>query len=167
MTLLRGLGIALLALLVAAGIVLVGARFADGPLGPIPGGPLAAGERLDAARVDWSFARDARELELQLVEPARSRTTWLVVHDGVLYVPAGYMRSGTKRWPQQALRDGRVVLRVEGRLVERQAVRVTDPEVREAVVAQLLEKYELPPGEGTGPDDLWIFRMDPRPGAER
>lgn len=165
MRLLRWLGIAILALAVALGIVVVGARFSDGPLGPIPGGPLLAGQLVSEEPVDWSFARDAKELELQLVEPPRSRTTWFVLHEGVLYVPAGYMRSGTKRWPHQALRDGRAVVRLGGRLVERQAVRVTDPVTREAVVALLTEKYELPPGEGTGPDDLWIFRMDPRPVA--
>ena len=165
MRLLRWLGIAILALAVALGIVVVGARFSDGPLGPIPGGPLLAGQLVSEEPVDWSFARDAKELELQLVEPPRSRTTWLVVHDGVLYVPAGYMRSGTKRWPHEAMRDGRAVLRIGGRLFERQAVRVTDAQLRDAVVAQLLEKYELPPGEGTGPDDLWIFRMDPRTAA--
>ena len=72
---LRGLG--LLALVALAGVTVVGvlARFGDGPLGLLPGGPLRKGELSSAEGVDWSFAEGIREVELQLLAPPRSRTT--------------------------------------------------------------------------------------------
>jgi hypothetical protein len=76
-----GLGtlVALLALLV------FGARFADGPLAILPGGPLASGEWVDDPDVDWSFAAEVAEIELE--SAGRSRTTWILVHEGEAYVP--------------------------------------------------------------------------------
>ncbi len=104
--------------------------------------------------VDWSFA-SGQEIELQLVEPLGSRTTGVMVHKGQLYVPCdlGFMWrrfSGPtrwmlhliwvfKRWHEDALRDGRVVLRIDGKRYERQAVRVTDPDLLAALRLQLEE----------------------------
>ncbi len=159
MRILRGLGIALVALvavLVGIGVV---ARFSDGPIGPFPGGPLRAGSLVSEPDVDWSFvdweSRPGRIVELQLVEPPSSRTTGILVHEGQLYVSADlgfiwrrlpgpgrgvlFVIWGFKQWHEEALRDGRVVLRIDGKRYERQAVRVTDPEA------------------------IWFFRMDPRP----
>ena len=55
--------------------LVIGARFGDGPLAIIPGGPLEAGELVTGAEPDWTFARDIAEMEFQLVEPPRSRVT--------------------------------------------------------------------------------------------
>ena len=35
---------------------------------------------------DWSFVRNIRTFELQLINPANSRTLWIVEHDGKLYL---------------------------------------------------------------------------------
>ena len=189
MRILRWLGIALVALVAVLVAALIGigvvARFSDGPIGPFPGGPLSTGTLVSEPDVDWSFAH-GREIELQLVEPPGSRTTGIMVHEAQLYVPCdlGFMWgrfSGRtrwmlhliyvfKRWHEDALRDGRVVLRIAGKRYERQAVRVTDPELLARLRLQLEEMARQwvspePLGEAPtdGPKDIWFFRMDPRP----
>lgn len=162
MAFLRWLGIAvaaLVALLVALGIV---ARFLDGPLAILPGGPLEAGELVAGSDVDWSFATDLDVIELGLAEPPRSRTVWLVVYENELYVPCGFLGVPIwKQWPYQALADGRAVLRVAGKRYERQAVRVTDPVLHARVSALVNEKY-VGAAEPAAMNDVWIFRMEPR-----
>ena len=72
--------------------------------------------------------------------------------------------------PEDAVRDGRVVLRIAGKRYPRQAVRVTDPELLATLRSQLEEMAGQwvapePLGEAPtdGPRDIWFFRMDPRP----
>lgn len=153
-----GLGALVLALVLGG----VAARFADGPLGPFPGGPFERGERVSADGVDWSFLRDVQEVELQLLEPPRSRTTWVVLHEGRPYVPAGFLDVPLwKQWPHEAARDGRALLRVHGRIYPVRAEKVTDRTVYEAVAARSAEKYGLGGGEAS-PEDVWFFRLEPR-----
>ena len=188
MRFLRWLGIALVALvavLVGIGVV---ARFSDGPIGPFPGGPLRAGSLVSEPDVDWSFVdwegRPGRIVELQLVEPPRSRTTGILVHERQLYVSADlgflwrripYPSRGVlfviflfKQWHEDALRDGRVVLRIDGKRYERQAVRVTDPELF-ATLSSLVQEGAAGAGLRLGrnlppdPEAIWFFRMEPRP----
>ena len=52
-------------LLVAIGCLLVGARFADGPIAIIAGGPFTSGEPVSGPEPDWSFVHDVREVEFQ------------------------------------------------------------------------------------------------------
>jgi hypothetical protein len=142
-----------------AGGLAVIARSSDGPLGPFPGGKLS-GTTVSEPVTDWSAILagvDHLEIEVDPTAP-RSLTTSYILRDGVLYVPSLF--AAHKSWPKQVQRDGRVVVRVHGRLYERQAVRVTDPvEIRALVRA----------GHPATPDDLdvgdlstWYFRMEPR-----
>ena len=152
----------LFGLLVAAA---VGARFADGPVAIFAGGPLESGERVSARSVDdWSFVEPVGEIELQLVEPPRSRTVWVVVHDNALYVPCGFLDWPLwKQWPHEALRDGRAIARILGKRYEFQAVKIDEPELRAALGTRVARKYGL--GEGGPPPDpdvVWFFRLDPR-----
>jgi len=164
---------------------LTGCGYTDGPMGPIPGGELRSGTLVSEPNVEWSLA-DQQMIELQLVEPLRSRTTGAMLHEGQLYVgvdlgfiyrriplyhPARWMLSiiyRVKHWHEDALLDGRVVIRFSGKRYERQAVRVTDPET----VAALRSKVEegaaqvfssLGEAPTDDPKDIWFFRMDPRP----
>jgi hypothetical protein len=158
---LRGLGLLLLLLVLALVGAGVAARLSDGPLGPFPGGQLRAGE-LTAVPADWSSVAAVREVELQLVEPPRSRTTWIVVHDGWLYVPCGFLDVPVfKQWPYEAVRDGRAVLRIDGRRYEGRLVKVEDPALFDEVARLSSEKYAV--GRGTQPDPsrLWLFRFEP------
>ena len=72
-------------------LVLIGARFADGPVAIIAGGPFTSGELVTGPEPDWSFVRDIQEVEFQLVDPPRSRTTWILEHEGRIFIPCGYM----------------------------------------------------------------------------
>ncbi len=187
MRILRWLGIALVALVAVLVAALIGigvvARFSDGSIGPFPGGPLSTGTLVSEPDVDWSFAH-GQEIELQLVEPRGSRTTGIMVDEAQLYVPCdlGFMWgrfSGRtrwmlhliyvfKRWHEDALRDGRVVLRIAGKRYERQAVRVTAPELLatlRSMIEELANQYFSSPllDVPTDPKDIWFFRIDPRP----
>lgn len=160
---------------------------ADGPLGPFPGGPLRAGVLATEPEVSWTPEIGSLGLiELQLVDPPRSRTMVALVHDGALYavcdrgyiwhrLPSGAARL-TRRllyafrtWPEDALHDGRAVVRIGGKRYLRQAVRVTDPELlatlRERVLRATVERSSEPLLDGPeDPDSIWFFRMDPRAG---
>ena len=166
--LLRILGGIVLALVVAIAGTLVGARFADGPWAIIAGGTFKSGEPYAGAEPDWSFVRDIQEIELQTVEPARSRTTWVVYHDGRAFIPCGYMDSTLgriwKQWPIEAERDGRAIVRIDGTLYDRYLVRVRDHDTLLPVAAELLRKYAGQGATGlTGvPEGLWVFELAPR-----
>jgi len=154
-------GVAAAALLV----VFVYGRFSDGPVGFFSGGPLASGELVEGAIGDWSFATDVPTIEFQLVEPPRSRTVWIVVEDGVAYIPCGVPNFRLwKQWPHEALADGRAVLRIDGRLYPVTLSKIDDMERAGSLLRRVGEKYALPQTEG-GPDSVWFFRLDSRPAA--
>jgi hypothetical protein len=72
-----------------------------------------------------------------------------------------------KHWNHDAERDGRAVLRIGDLRYERQAVRVTDPELLAALRAETLERASRFFGKPlldvpTDPEAIWFFRMDPR-----
>lgn len=178
------------------GLVLAGfisSRISDGPLGPIPGGSLVSGELVDAPVVDWSAVTGGQIedqitpyfVEFELAERMSSRTTGILLYEGEVYIPCdlgfGWARmSGSTRWilhliylvkdwHNQALEDGLVVLRIAGKRYERQAVRVIDPEVVEALRLQLeafTAEWQTPeplgPRPTDGPKDIWFFRLDAR-----
>lgn len=152
--LLTGLAVVLL---LAAGAVLA-ARHADGPVGPLPGGALVAGERVSGP-VDWSFVEGVQEVELQLVEPPRSRTVWIVHHEGSAYIPCGLPGFRLwKRWPHEAVEDGRAVLRIGGKLYDGELVKVEDAELHGTIAGLLREKYGVTSDLDT--DSLWVFRFE-------
>ena len=145
--------VGLIALAICAVAVVV--RMGDGPLGPFPGGPLI-GELVTGPVSDWGFLGSVDRVELQVHPPdPRSITVWIFTHEGVPYVPAAF--ASTKRWPEETVRDGRVVLRVDQRLYERVAVRVDDPTERSGALSSAQRKYDLDDN-----DALWLFRLDSR-----
>ena len=115
MTVLRWLVRIVVALVALIALVYFGARFHDGPLGPIPGGPLAAGEVVSEPVTDWSFAKDAGEIELQLDSQRQSRTVWFFVLDGKGYVPCSLGYPPGKTWHKQAVVNGSATLRIDGK----------------------------------------------------
>ena len=142
-------------------------RFADGPNRLFSGGPLVAGELHAGPEPDWSFVRDIPTIELQLLDPPRSRRIWTTEHDGRLYVWSGYMGTAVgrlwKRWPVQAERDGRAVLRIEGKRYERRLVRIESGEILDGIAAAIRDKY---PSQVTRASveagDSWVFEAAPR-----
>lgn len=175
--------LALIVLGVVVSLFLI--RFADGPKGPIPGGALVSGEYVDPTDVNWDEVlgnKPVAEIELQLLNPVRSRTTGAFVYDGDLYVPCdlGYvwrrLPNGIARvflhtiwifkdWHEQALVDSRLVVRVQGKRYKLNAVRVTDEahmsKFREHVSTAASTAFELLDVK-TDPKDIWFFRLDAR-----
>lgn len=142
-------------------------RFADGPNLVFSGGPLESGELHTGPEPDWSFVADIETIELQLMDPPRSRRIWTVEYDGKLYVWSGYMntRAGRlwKHWPIQAERDGRAVIRIDGIRYERQLVRITSGDVLDGITATITSKY---PSRTTRAaveaGSAWLFEAEPR-----
>jgi hypothetical protein len=156
-------GIVLLSLVAGVLFVAIGARFSDGPVGPFPGGPLEFGETV-GGEPDWRIAEQREEVQLQLLTPPRSRTTWILYHAGAAYIPCG-MPNFTlwKQWPHQALEDPRAVVRIRMQKFPVTLSRVEDPETFDALKAVLEEKY----GDyDLGPERLWFFRLDSRGASE-
>lgn len=131
------------------------ARYMDGPLGPFPGGPLRRGALVEAEKVTTAMGQRPT-VELQLWEPPRSRTTWIVEYDGQLYIPCLLM-GPWKQWPQEAMESSRALIRSGDRLYSRDLVRVEDPEIHEKVLERMVEKYGI---DVPSPDDVWFFRLE-------
>ena len=157
---LKWLGLVILGIAVLAVCIVFGARLADGPLGPVPGGPMS-GQLVAEPVTDWGFIveRDTVELEVNPDAP-RAITTWVVGYGGQPFIPSGF--GARKTWTAQLAADGRAVLRVDGKLYERQAVRVTDEELLEELRAVLIRKYDLDPEGNFSGSETWFFRLDPR-----
>jgi hypothetical protein len=153
-----------LAALVA--IAFFAARLHDGPLGPIPGGPLEAGAAVNEPVADWSFAKNVGEIELQLASQGRSRTTWILVFDGVAYVPCSLGFPPGKSWYKDALQDGRATLRIEGKRYPVTLSKLDDAKTQamEATIrAEVERKYGRAPPSEAG---VWLFHVTSRaPGA--
>ena len=171
-TLVRVAGGLLAVLILAFAALLVGARFADGPLAIVAGGAFRSGELVTGPEPDWSFVREVGEVEFQLLEPPRSRTTWILDHEGRAYIPSGYMTTWWgriwKQWPIEAQKDPRILLRIGDRLYERELVRVREGAMIEPLLAQLGDKYlggSEVPLEAVSSDYLWIFELAPRAGT--
>ncbi len=155
------------AALVAASVatVAVTARFRDGPFGPFPGGALRRGPLLQGVVPDADTVARVGEVELQLVHTEASRLTWIVEHDGALYIPCGYIGVPLlKRWPHHAMIDGRALLRVLGRRYDGRLVRVTDAALFRVTSAKVAEKYGG--AFSADPATLWMFRFEPTPAED-
>lgn len=141
----------------------------QGPLGVLPGGPLA-GEVVEARVDDWSFT------DAHLTVAIETRGRWIdhsvtvlcTAHGGHLYVPSRNPRR--KRWVQNVLRDPRVRIGVAGRVYPGVAERVSSLEEAEPVArAQLLKYVGIeaeqvrplldPPQPGDDRAEVWIFRV--------
>jgi hypothetical protein len=149
-----------LVLVLAISAAVLAARFRDGPTGPLPGGPLRAGELAPGPPPDWTFAAETQEIELQLESQTTSRITWIVVKDGAAYVPCSLDFPPLKTWYKGVAADGRAIVRIAGRRYPVTLVKVDD----EARIAGLREaagaKYAS--ARRAGPGRVWFFELKPR-----
>jgi len=160
MKILRVLLFGLAFVVVALLAVIVGARFADGPIALIPGGQLESGELVADPAVDWTFAKDVQEIEME--SDGRSRTVWALVVNGELYIPASTSFPPFKSWHKRIAQEPRARVRIEGKRYERALQRVEDPALLTSLREAALQKYAPPPG--TSPEDVWFFHAAaPRP----
>jgi len=147
----------------------------QGPLGILPGGPLA-GEVVAEPVDDWSFS-DAHltvAIETQGAWLDHSVTVLCVAYAGSLYVPS---RNPTgKRWVRNVEHQERVRIGVEGRIYPARAERVTSLQEAEAASRALLRKYlgieasevrPLPGAPEPGDDraEVLLFRISSVGGA--
>ncbi len=149
--------VVLLAVLTLA--LVYGARLHDGPLAILPGGPLASGDFVDVPTRDWTFATDLSEIELQLESQSVSRTTWILVRDGVAYIPCSLSFPPGKNWYVEAQRDGRAILRIEGRRYRVDLTRDDDPTLVGFARPEIERKYGSPPSTEAG---VLFFRITTR-----
>lgn len=165
------------------GTALVARYVADGPMGPLSGGPLRAGGLVSAPVTDWSFA-EGHVVELELAATGQSRTTGSLVYEGQFYIPCdlGFvwrrlpsagMRGiasilwAVKHWHEDAMRDGRAVVRLDGKRYEGNLVRVTDPELLAKLRAIMQDKaakymHSTLTDAPADTEAIWFFRLDPR-----
>ncbi|MEX0942648.1 MAG: hypothetical protein WD002_08900 [Pseudomonadales bacterium] len=165
--------------------VLITQRVSDGPIEFLQGGSFKTGELVEAPITDWSFAEDKRT-EFELVGYGTSRTAGFIIHEGVAYMTCdlGFMWNRFdggmqkwilnliyvfKRWHEDAVEDGRGLLRVEGKLYKTNFVKVEDPGLNailrsrlEDLAREYFAPQELGPPPTQAPNDVWFFRMDPR-----
>ncbi len=169
-TLFRWLGRLLLLVVVVTGVVFVAARFSDGPMEIIAGGPFSSGDTYTGSEPDWGFAKDIDTVQFQLLDPARSRTTWILEHNGRIFIPCGYMETAWgrlwKQWPLQALEQPEAILRIDGVLYDRTLVRLQEGPLLEPVLAELSRKYvkQPVPVAAVTSGSLWLFELAPREG---
>jgi len=147
----RRVGFTLIVILALIGIAYGAMRFHDGPVEFFPwftisiGGPFQSGE-LTAAPANWNFLNEREEIEFQTLKPTTSRTVWVPVIDGKLFIVSGYMNSTIgrlwKQWPAYMAEDNRVLIRVDGKIYEQCLNRVVnDAEKIVPVMAELSRKY--------------------------
>ena len=165
---LKWFGLGLLLLVSTLALFVFSARFQDGPLEIIAGGPFTSGSPATAPS-DWSFLKDRATIEFQTLEPARSRVVWLAVNDGKLFIVSGYMTSNYgaiwKQWPHYLDDDDRIILRIDGNLYEQRLQRIMDgPDVM-PVLKEFNRKYGA--GEPTSiatitDGETWMYQVVPR-----
>jgi hypothetical protein len=164
--LLKGVGIVVVSLVVIGGAVILGARWVFGPLGPIPG-PELTGSVVDEPADDWSFVDAVKVIQVETrPEAPYSVSTWLTRVDDGVYV---FAADGESPWVQHIDDDPRVRIRIEGRIHECRAVRVSDSETKRAFLTAMKSKYEH--DVGFDPDfvqhawdtgEFVLLRMEPR-----
>jgi hypothetical protein len=162
MSLLRWLLRIVVGLAALVALLFFAARLHDGPLGPIPGGPLEAGAEVTEPVADWAFVKDIAEVELQLASQGSSRTTWILFHEGQAYVPCSLGFPPGKSWHHAAAADGRAVLRIEGKRYPVTLTKLDDAAVQQladTVRSEVTRKYgEVPPGDA----GVWLFQISSR-----
>ena len=158
----------LFVLIIGVGLFFIGMRFHDGPLEIISGGPFKSGE-LSSAPTSWNFIKDRQEIEFQTLDPTTSRTVWLGVIEGRLFLVSGYMNTGYgglwKQWPHYLSEDDRIILRIDGKLYEQRLERVMGGEIVAPVLAEFGRKYGFGAVSDDSPvtsGDTWMFEVLPR-----
>jgi len=142
----------------------------QGPLGVLPGGPLA-GDLVTEPVADWRFTDDdvtvAIETRGDWID--HSVTVMAMAGGPVLYV---HSRQGDRKtWVKNIARDPHVRIGVDGHIYRGRAVRVLDSAEAERASRALIRKYLAlefddvrallaPPGEGDDRIEVWYFRIE-------
>ena len=165
-TLFKRMGMAVVGLLALGGMLILGAHWIYGPLGPIPG-PKLSGAVVEKPVVQWSFVDAIQVIQVETrPEDPYTVNTWVTRARNHIYV---FSSTEDKTWVQNILGDPRVRIRIDGRVHECSAVRVADLEEKRAFLLKMRSKYgghfefELEAWQyqwDTG--EIALFRMEPR-----
>lgn len=173
----KWLGIFLLTVVLLLGLGYAGLRIQDGPVEFFPwftisiGGPFRSGEVM-ASPANWDFIKERDEIEFQTIDPSTSRTVWVPVVDGKLFIVSGYMNSAVgriwKQWPAYMEEDNRVLIRIDGNIYEQRLQRIMDgPEIA-PVMAEIARKYFGGSGQPVPGSEIavtsgsvWMFEVVP------
>jgi hypothetical protein len=137
-----------------------------GPCGPVSGGRL--GGEAGSVPGDWRFTDDVSTIQVETrPEEPYSVTTWCFTDGAALYLPS--RQAARKPWVQNVVRDPRVRVRIDDRVYEMTATRVTDDAELRRLVPLLRAKYRMArwgmeDDPGSAPE-TWYFRLAPRPTA--
>ena len=95
-------------------------RMHDGPVEFVPGftmsigGPFRSG-KLEPPPDNWDFLKDREEIEMETLNLGTSKTIWVSVVDGRMFVASGRRQTWYgqlwKQWPQRLEDDDRIILR--------------------------------------------------------
>ena len=113
-------------------------RWADGPVGPLPGGRFASG-RTVAGAPDLAALAAREVVELELDAGGRSILVGVVVRDRGIYLPATL--APLKRWHRRVAAGGAVRVRVGDEIFGGRLERVADAGLRRALFADAQRKY--------------------------
>ncbi len=162
-------------LILFIGLAYGGMRMSDGPVEFWPwftisiGGPFRSGE-LAASPENWDFMKELEEMEIQTMNPNTSRTLWVPVVDGKLYIVSGYMSSAIgrlwKQWPSYMEEDNRILIRVDDKIYEQRLNRITEGPIAAAVMSEVVRKYAGGPDEvnpaaeaAITSGSVWLFEV--------
>ncbi len=168
-------GIVIVGIFVLIGVSYGAMRMSDGPVEFWPwftisiGGPFRSGE-LTASPSNWDFIKEREEIEIQTLNPTTSRTVWVPVIDGKLYIVSGYMNSGIgrlwKQWPTYMEEDNRILIRIDGNIYEQRLNRITEGPITAEVMSEIGRKYFGGPagvnpqaGIGVTSGSVWLFEV--------
>ena len=146
-------------LLLCVAAAFVAARFHDGPLALIPGGPLVSGELVSSPVPDWGFAASIETIEHQLSADDTSRTTWILVTGGRAFIPCSLGFPPGKNWHLRADQNGQSIVRILGKRYPVTLRRLSDAGLESELAAIVSSKYG-----GVLPSDagVWFFEVTSR-----
>ena len=168
---LKWMGIGLSITVLAIGLFYTYMRLHDGPVEFVPwftisvGGPFRSGELL-ASPDDWTFLKNREEIEMETLNLGTSKTIWISVVDGRMFVASGRRNTWIgqlwKQWPQRVDEDDRIILRVDGSLYEQRLKPVTEgPDVIKAMTesARKYGRGGSPQSDSIAREYVWLFEV--------
>ena len=170
-TVLKRMGVGLGLSGLAMGLFYTYMRLHDGPVEFVPwftisvGGPFRSGELL-ASPDDWTFLKDREEIEMETLNLGTSKTIWISVVDGRMFIASGRRNTWIgqiwKQWPQRVAENDRIILRVDDKLYEQRLQPITQgPDVITAMTesARKYGRGGVPQSDSIAREDVWLFEV--------
>ena len=170
-TVLKRMGIGLGLSGLAMGLFYTYMRLHDGPVEFVPwftisvGGPFRSGELL-ASPDDWTFLKDREEIEMETLNLGTSKTIWISVVDGRMFIASGRRNTWIgqiwKQWPQRVAENDRIILRVDDKLYEQRLQPITQgPDVITAMTesARKYGRGGAAQSDSIASEYVWLFEV--------